>query len=91
MVKVIETNLSMNGDIVMDHQSRIIEVDSWDSYVDEFKHIKPVSRNSILGSLHGYSLPSQSKVENLIYDECHLSCDIYNRIDVKTKKLAYLI
>ncbi|MEL3959506.1 hypothetical protein NST17_20350 [Caldifermentibacillus hisashii] len=92
MVKVIETNLSLqvNNDII-DHQSRVIEVDSWESYVNEIKECKTVTRNSIIGNLHGTTLPRESRVDNLQYDDFHLQCDVYNYAGMRTKKLVYLI
>lgn len=91
MLKVIETNLSMDGEIIKDHQSRVIEVESWEVYVKEVQNKETNIRSAILGHLSGCTIPRCSKVENLIYDEKHLSCDIYNYAGVKTRKLAYLI
>ena len=91
MIKIIETNLSMEGDIIKDHQSRVIETDSWEGFIDEIKTHKFVMRTAILGSLYGNTVPRSSKVENLIYDDKHLSCDVYNYANMKTRKLAYLI
>lgn len=63
MVKVIETNLSIgNNNEILDHQSRIIEVDTWDEFVNEIKEGKSVDR---IGTLWGLTLPRQGKVENL--------------------------
>lgn len=91
MVKIIETNLSMADDLIKDHQSRVIEVESWETFVNEIKEKKTITRNSCLGSLYGCTIPRESKVENLIYDEFHLSCDVYNYRGNKTKKLVYLV
>ena len=38
MVYVIETNLSMNVDKIADHQSRVIEVPSWEEYCAMFEN-----------------------------------------------------
>ena len=92
MIQIIETNLFMdNNNNITDHQSRVIEVESWDKFIDEIKNCRCVMRSAVLGSLYGNTVPRSSKVENLIYDEKHLSCDIYNYAKVKTKKLAFLI
>lgn len=92
MIKVIETNLSMDYENnIRDHQSRVIEIDNWEEFVDEIKNAKTVSRNSYIGSMDGCTIPRQSKVENLIYDDLHLSCDIYNSTGMKSKKLVYKI
>ena len=43
MTKVIETNLSIEDNNIVDHQSRVIEVDSWDEYINEIKEAKCIS------------------------------------------------
>lgn len=38
MIQVIETNLSIDKDnIIRDHQSRIVEVEDWDTYCKAFE------------------------------------------------------
>jgi hypothetical protein len=87
LVRIIETNLSIgNENEIIDHQSRVIEVDSWDKFVNEIKDSKSIDRQ---GTLWGLTLPRQCRIENLKYDDFHLSCDVYT--DKKQKKLAYLI
>jgi hypothetical protein len=92
IVKVIETNLSLNenNNEIMDYQSRVIEVDTWSSFIDEIKNGKTVDRQSIVGHLWGVSVSRKSIVKNVKYDDFHLSCDIYNYAGQKSKKLAYL-
>jgi len=96
MIKIIETNLSIfthqdGCEIIKDHQSRVIEVEFWEDYINEIKLAKSVSRNSIIGNLHGNTIPHDSKVENLVYDDFHLNCDVINRYGIMSKKLAYMI
>jgi hypothetical protein len=92
MVRIIETNLSIdNLGAIQDHQSRVIETESWMLYVDEFIHGKTIIRNSCIGSLHGATIPREAKIENLTYDEKHLMCDITNWKSIKSKKFAYLV
>ena len=92
MVKVIETNLSIDGnDNIKDHQSRVIEVKSWEDYIAEIKNCKTVTRVSYIGIMYGCTIPRSATIENLISDEIHLLCDVYNYMKSKTKKLAYLI
>ena len=96
MNRVIETNLSMNdkGQIT-DHQSRIIQVESWEKYIREIKNGETMYRMSYLGSLHGCSLPKFCRVENLVFDDFHMSCDVHHTffkdMKVATKKFAYLV
>ena len=92
MIKLIETNLSIgNENIIKDHQSRVIEVESWEEYIQEIKDAKAVGRSSVLGSLHGNTIPSYATVRNLVYDENHLSCEVINRFGIMNKKLTYKI
>jgi len=86
MIKIIETNLSLDdndNDNIIDHQSRVIQVESWEDYINEIKEGISVFRKSILGCLSGCTIPKQSRVENLIYDNLHLLCDVYNCIGWK--------
>ncbi len=91
MVKIIETNLNMDGDTIKDHQSRVIEAESWESFIEEIKNARFVIRTAIIGVMYGNSVPRSSTIENFISDEKHLSCDIYNYAGDKTRKLAYLV
>lgn len=94
MIKVIETNLSIYPDgenTIKDFQSRVIEVDSWDEYVQEIKDAKPVIRHSVIGSLHGTTIPHNSIVENISHDHFHLDCDVINRFGIMSKKLAFKV
>jgi len=90
MIKVIETNLSLDdNENIVDHQSRVIEVESWEDYIEEIKENISVFRKSISGCLSGYTISKKSEISNIIYDEFHLSCDTYNSAGAKSKKLAY--
>ena len=94
MIKVIETNLSIckdGCDTIKDHQSRVIEVESWDEYVQEIKDCKVVVRSSIIGSLHGTTIPHNAKAVNLTYDDRHLDCDVINRFGIMSKKLGFRV
>lgn len=91
MVKIIETNLSMsNIGQIKDHQNRVVESDSWESYCKAFEEYKgePVEFKSLTNMI-GNTIPKDVNIYNLQYDEYHLSCDIWNGM-FKTKKLAYL-
>ena len=92
IIKIIETNLSVdNAETIKDHQSRIVEANSWEDYCRTFREYngEPVEFNS-LTKMNGRSIPKLVDISNLVYDEIHLSCDIWNG-KFKTKKLAYII
>lgn len=89
MAKVIETNLTLDGeDKIIGFQSRVIDVENWESYIDEMKNGKSVTRN---GTLYGESLPRKVEVFDFKYDSFHLSFSFYNMLGRKMKRLAYLI
>ena len=92
MIKVIETNLSMStDDYIFDHQSRVIEVESWEEIIEEVRNGITKIRKSYLGNLSGCSVPKQAVVKNFTFDNNHLMCDIINYAGQKTKKLIYKI
>ena len=92
MIAIIETNLSIDTtNTIKDFQSRVIEVESWNNYIQEIKECRTIERSSVLGNLYGVSISRESKVENLFYDDVHLSCDVINRFGFRTKKLVYRV
>lgn len=92
MEKVIETNLMLyQGCEIKDHQSRVIEVDSWDSYLREVKNGKCVSRMSYIGNLIGCTIPKACKVLDFVSDERHASCTVILWNGFVTKKLMYRV
>jgi hypothetical protein len=92
-MKVIETNISYVNGIIGDHQSRVIDISSWDDYVDMFRLYDGKADGDFYNAfgdlMNGYTLPSGATINSLIYDEHHLSCEV-NSI-FRTIKLAYLI
>jgi hypothetical protein len=92
IVKIIETNLSTDeNNNIIDFQSRVIEVKSWISFVDEVTNAKTVTRNAAIGNMYGVTIPHSAKVKFVINDDNTLKCDVYNYCGVKTVKLAHLI
>jgi hypothetical protein len=92
MVKVIETHITLDDKGKYNSfQSRVIEVESWESYVNEIKSVESVTRTAIIGHLTGVSLPRNTVVEELKYDKNSLSCYFYDALRNKILKLAYLI
>ena len=92
MIRVIETNLSLDYENnIMDHQSRVIVVYSWEDYINEIKDAKSIPRTDCVGRLHGRTIPKLSKVKNVVSDDFHLSCDVYNCDGLKSKKLCYKV
>lgn len=91
IVKVIETNLSLDNNNIIDHQSRIVEVNSWEDYCKAFQKYKGDSVGfKSLTLMKGETLQRNCSITNFMYDEFHLSCDILKG-KIRTKRLAYLV
>ena len=103
MVKIIETNLSIcnaTGEI-MDHQSRIVEAESWMKYVDYyFRHMSRLETEEFkcISGSPGRTLLSRMEIMHFESDAWHLTCDTEMNVNLNdnphkwiTKKLAYLI
>lgn len=92
MVKVIETNLSIDKTgAIRDHQSRIVEVLDWDTYCKEYENYDGVGVEfHSKSTMPGATLMSNCLLTELIYDDIHLSCIIEKGI-FKTKRLAYKV
>lgn len=88
MIKVIETNVMFKDiETPYDAQSRIIEVDNWDDYVNEIKNQKQVNRHSWIGSLYGVSFPKGATMKYFDANDNRLVCTFYrwdNALQMKT-------
>ena len=92
MIQVIETNLSIDkDDTIRDHQSRIIEVEDWDTYCKAFEKYNGEAVYFKSKTMRGYSILSDCTMTDLIYDDIHLSCMVLHPSGFITKKLAYRI
>lgn len=94
MKKVIETNIAYDGygKEIRNFQSRVIEVDDWENYVEEVKQYKSVARHSYLGIMYGESFPRYCQdVDLFTADDYHLRVEFHNGTGTRMTKLAYLI
>ena len=92
MIRVIETNLSIDeDDVIRDHQSRIVEVEDWDTYCKAFEKYNGEAIYFKSKTMPGNSISSNCIITDLIYDDIHLSCMSLHPSGYITKKLAYRI
>ena len=89
--KIIETNISMKDGQVYDHQSRVVEADSWDEYIEMYEEYdgSPIDRFKAISEMIGNSIPKDVEILNLKYDKKHLTCDFKHKDGWIEKKLAY--
>ena len=88
--KIVETNISMKDGQVYDHQSRVVEADSWDEYTEMYEEYdgSPIDRFKAISEMIGNSIPKDVEILNLKYDEKHLTCDFKHKDGWIEKKLA---
>lgn len=96
MVKIIETNLFVRSDnTIRDHQSRIIQANSWDEYISYYEKNKESDREhspfQSLTSLIGDTLPRYGDIIIFDYDGLHSYCEVVNPYGVRMIILANLI
>lgn len=89
MIKVIETNIFIDENYSF--QSRVIEVESWESLIEEVENKEVVIRESYLGNYMGVTVPKSARIENLKYNDTQLSFDIYTYKNAHVKKLIYKV
>lgn len=91
-IQVIETNIAIDSNnIIRDHQSRIVEVDSWETYCKAYEEYDGKSIAFYSKGMPGNTIQSNCKILDLIYDEIHLSCKIVNhQIGFAATRLAYI-
>lgn len=93
MIKIIETNLSIrcNDNEIMDSQSRVVEVESWESYIEEIKNGITVVRSDIIGCCHGASVPNGALLSDLKINQNSLMYDAKMKSGNIHRKLAYKV
>lgn len=89
MVTIIETNILMKGDNVYDFQSRTLNTSSWDEYVNLFLNYNGEACGNFCGSSDGHVLCANENVEDIVYDNYHLKCNLVGKM--REIKLAYLV
>lgn len=90
-INVIESNLSISKDrFIVDFQSRVIEVGSWEEYIKCFEEYNGLAVDGFkaVTNMIGNSIPKNIEIVNLNYDERHLSCEIH-KDDFINYKLSY--
>lgn len=94
-MKIIETNILYNGLTFHDHQSRVLEIPSWEEYCDLYRNYdgNPVGGDykCVYNQLIGDVLPKGRRIIDLKIDDCHLTCDMDSHDGGQQYKLAYII
>mgnify|MGYP000883425902 CR=1 FL=1 len=94
-MNVIETNLSCDNDWkIKDHQSRVLEISSWQNYINLFEYYDGIANGKDLKCLtpmYGSVMPNKAMIVGLEYDEFHLKCELKLWNNMNEIKLAYLV
>jgi hypothetical protein len=92
---VIETNISYDGNgNLHDHQSRVIEIDTWKEYCDLYTYYNGDyvgDKYMSYGLLSGCVLPKNAEISELEYNEFHLKCKLKLYNGNIQYKLAYIL
>lgn len=93
MVKVIETNLSIDGENnIKDHQARWVLINDWKDYCKKYQFYNGNRVcYGIASSMPGPDILANVEITNLQFDECHLSCDVHHQDHSITKRFVYNI
>lgn len=94
-MKIVETNIIYEGFAFRDHQTRVLEISSWEEYCDLYRNYNgtPVGDKykCVYNQLSGYVLPKNAMIMNLKIDDFHLTCDLNLWDGTPHYKLAYII
>jgi hypothetical protein len=89
MINVIETNILYKDGEISDTQSRVIHVESWDSYVDELKLKDSKDRNGkYVNNLFGSSLPRYFEYSSFKFDDHKVVLELILFDETKVLKIA---
>ena len=93
MVKIIETNLLVDGENnIKDHQARWVLINDWEDYWKKYRFYNGKRVYcGIASSIPGPDIPANVEITNLQFDECHLSCDVLHQGHSITKHFVYNI
>jgi hypothetical protein len=98
-MKIVETNAIYEGLKFHDHQSRVLEISSWEEYCNLYRNYNgEVVRDedfkyedvydTLLG---GCLLPKGATIISLKIDEHHLTCDMILNNGMPHYKFAYVL
>ena len=94
-MKIVETNISYSSKRLEDHQSRVLEVPSWDEYCDLYRNYNGDYNGdkykSVFNQMIGCVMPKNARITDLRIDEFHLTCHIYLFNGYPQYKLAYIL
>lgn len=94
-MKIVETNIIYEALIFHDHQTRVLEIPSWEEYCDLYRNYDgtPVGNKyrCVYNQLLGYVLPKNATIMDLKIDDFHLTCDLDLYNGNQHYKFAYVL
>ena len=94
-MKIIETSIIYNDLTLCDHQSRVIEVSSWEEYCSLYLDYdgSPVGLDyeCIFPQMVGYVLPKDAYIIDLMIEDYRLACNMILPNGENSYKLAYVV
>lgn len=93
-MKIVETNISYSN-VLEDHQSRILEIPSWEEYCDLYRDCDGRATGDkykcVYNQLLGYVLPKNATIVDLKIDDNHLTCNMTLWNGMPQYKLAFVV
>ena len=98
-MKIVETNIIYEAMTFYDHQSRVLEIPSWNEYCDLYRNYngeavrdEDVKYKDVFGTLlRGCLLPKNAIIISLKIDDFHLTCNMNLWDGTPQYKLAYIV
>lgn len=98
-MKIVETNISYEGFTFHDHQTRVLEIDSWEDYCNLYRNYngeairdEDVKFKDVYNTLlKGCVLPKNANIVSLKIDDFHLTCDLDLWNGTPSHKLVYVV
>jgi len=94
-MKIVETNISYSEKGVEDHQTRVLEISSWEEYCNLYKNYNgdPVGDKykCVFNQMIGYTLPKNATIVDLKIDDFHLTCDMKLWNGYPEYKLVFIV
>lgn len=94
-MKIVETNISYSFAGLEDHQSRVLEIPSWEEYCDLFRNYDGEHNGDkykcMFNQMMGCVMPNNATITDLRIDEFHLTCHIKLSTGFTECKLAYIL
>lgn len=94
-MKIVETNISYSFAGLEDHQSRVLEIPSWNEYCDLFRSYNGEHNGDnykcVFNQMTGCVMPNNAEILYLKINDTRLTCNMKLYNECRQYKLAYIL